>query len=219
MKPTLPTPEVAEIYLENFKQFGSALMECGGEPFRILKNHDEFLRTLALNNISVTAKYDGPEFKKEPTHYVDPKELVTKLKKHEEYAVKHNLYKKPEVSYEQREADAIEEECDRMTEEDYDAIDWTTLEEENSKEKTKPNKNDSFTEVVRLSDYKVFTKNDYNHLFYHIDRETFINETYTVEAIQKFIDQGLFVILKRSSDPMWQKPLSTSNPIPNTTSP
>ena len=79
MKPILPTPEVAEIYLENFKQFGSALMECGGEPFRILKNYDEFLRTLALNNISVTAKYDGPEFKKQEDCTKEDMEEIQKL--------------------------------------------------------------------------------------------------------------------------------------------
>lgn len=191
MKPILPTPEVAEIYLENFKQFGSALMDSGGEPFKILKNYDEFLRTLALNNISVTAKYDGPEFKKEPTYYVDPKELVTKLKKQED-CVKEEY---DAVSYEQHEAEAIEKEC-----RDYEHL-------------------KKVTEVARLSDYKVFTKNDYNQTFYHIDKENFSNEHFTFKEIQRFIDQGLFVILKRSSDPMWQKPLSTSNPVPNTTSP
>ena len=72
---------------------------------------------------------------------------------------------------------------------------------------------------MRLSDYKVFTKNDYNDLFYHHIPEGNILEHYTFEEVKRFIDQGLFVILKRSSDPMWQKPLSTSNPIPNTTSP
>lgn len=80
MKKILQTPEVAEIYLENFKQFGSAIMSSGGEPFIILKEYDDFLRTLAANSISITAKYDGPEFKEEPTYYVDPKTLATKLK-------------------------------------------------------------------------------------------------------------------------------------------
>jgi hypothetical protein len=211
-------PETTEIYLENFKQFGSALMECGGEPFKILKNHDEFLRTLALNNISVTAKYDGPEFKKEPTHYVDPKALVTKLKKQEDYAKEEY----GAVSYEQHEAEAIEEEC-RTAEKDYNEIDWTTCKKENSEDyllvKRRLSKNDVATSVVRLSDYKVFIKNDYNQKFYHIDKESFLNEHYTFNEVQKFVDQGLFVVLNQINDPMWQKPLSTSNPMPNTTSP
>jgi len=41
------------------------LMDAGSNPFVILKRHDNLLRTLADNNISVTAKYDGPEFKKQ----------------------------------------------------------------------------------------------------------------------------------------------------------
>ena len=46
-------------------QLGEALMNAGGNSFMILKKYDEFLRTLAANNIEVTAKYDGPEFKKQ----------------------------------------------------------------------------------------------------------------------------------------------------------
>ena len=65
MKTVLTKQENVELYLENFNQLGSALMQSGGEPFRILKKYDDFLRTLAANNISVTAKYDGPEFKKQ----------------------------------------------------------------------------------------------------------------------------------------------------------
>lgn len=124
-----------------------------------------------------------------------------------------------EVSYEQQEADAIEKECEecKITKDKmifYDEVDQKMTEKELQKlVKEKP------TKVVRLSDYKVFTINDYNQKFYHIDRKSFLNEHYTFSEIQKFIDQGLFVVLKHSSDPMWQKPLSTSNPIPNTTSP
>jgi hypothetical protein len=61
MKPILTKQENVELYLENFNQLGSALMQSGGEPFRILKKYDEFLRTLAANNIEVTAKYNYPE--------------------------------------------------------------------------------------------------------------------------------------------------------------
>jgi hypothetical protein len=61
MKPVLTKQENVELYLENFNQLGSALMQSGGEPFRILKKYDEFLRTLAANNIEVTAKYNSPE--------------------------------------------------------------------------------------------------------------------------------------------------------------
>ena len=61
MKPILTKEENVELYLENFNQLGSALMQSGGEPFRILKKYDEFLRTLAANNIEVTAKYNSPE--------------------------------------------------------------------------------------------------------------------------------------------------------------
>ena len=61
MKPILTKQENVELYLENFNRLGSALMQSGGEPFRILKKYDEFLRTLAANNIEVTAKYNSPE--------------------------------------------------------------------------------------------------------------------------------------------------------------
>jgi hypothetical protein len=63
MKPILTREENVNIYLKNFMQLGEALMNAGGNSFLILKKYDEFLRTLAANNISVTAKYDGPEFK------------------------------------------------------------------------------------------------------------------------------------------------------------
>lgn len=174
MKPILTTPETVEIYLENFNQLGSAIMNSGGEPFRILKKYDDFLRTLAANNISITAKYDGPEFKKQEDH--------TK----EEYNA---------VSYEQHEADAIDEEC-RMTEEDYDEIDWNKWMEENSEEKTKPNKNDSFIRtVMRVSDGNVFTINDNQKFYRHIAEGNKL-EHYTFEEVQKFINQGLFSVLE-----------------------
>ena len=65
MKHILTTPETAELYLENFNQLGEAILQSGGNCFAVLKRHDDLLRTLAANNISVTAKYDGPEFKKQ----------------------------------------------------------------------------------------------------------------------------------------------------------
>ena len=49
------------LYLKNFMQLGEALMNAGGNSFLILKKHDDFLRTLAANNIEVTAKYNYPE--------------------------------------------------------------------------------------------------------------------------------------------------------------
>jgi hypothetical protein len=61
LKPILTKQENVELYLENFNQLGSALMQSGGEPFVILKRYDGFLRTLAANNIEVTAKYNYPE--------------------------------------------------------------------------------------------------------------------------------------------------------------
>lgn len=76
MKPILTKEENVELYLENFNQLGSALMQSGGEPFSILKKYDEFLRTLAANNISVTAKYDGPEFKKQEDMEERDEEMV-----------------------------------------------------------------------------------------------------------------------------------------------
>ena len=80
-------------------------------------------------------------------------------------------------------------------------------------------KNDISTSVVRLSDREVFTKDNTDQRFYYIDKESLTKKYYTFEEVQKFIDHGLFAVLKHSNDPMWQKPLSTSNPIPNTTSP
>ena len=232
-------PQAAEIYIENFKQLGKAILTSRGCPFTLLEQHDCFLTSIAKNKISITAKYDGPEFKEEPTYYVDPKTLITKSKHYEK-------------SYEEKEAEAIEEEC-RTTEKYCDEIDWTTCKKENSVDcipvKRRLSKNDVATSVVRLSDYKVFTKNDYNQKFYRIDKESFLNEHYTFNEVQKFVDQGLFVVLNQVNDPeyhlspknnewlkkkektqeelqklvkhdpMWQKPLSTSNPMPNTTSP
>ena len=43
------------------QQQGEALMNAGGNSFLILKKYDDFLRTLAANNIEVIAKYNSPE--------------------------------------------------------------------------------------------------------------------------------------------------------------
>jgi hypothetical protein len=61
MKPILTKEENVNLYLKNFMQLGEALMNAGGNSFSILKRYDDFLRTLAANNIEVTAKYNSPE--------------------------------------------------------------------------------------------------------------------------------------------------------------
>jgi hypothetical protein len=61
MKPILTKEENVNLYLKNFMQLGEALMNAGGNSFLILKKYDDFLRTLAANNIEVTAKYNYPE--------------------------------------------------------------------------------------------------------------------------------------------------------------
>lgn len=76
MKPLLTKEENVNLYIKNFMQLGEALMNAGGNSFVILKKYDDFLRTLALNNISVTAKYDGPEFKKQEDMEERDEEMV-----------------------------------------------------------------------------------------------------------------------------------------------
>ena len=98
-------PKTTEIYLETFIQLGEALMNSGGNPFYILKKHEDLLYTLAANKVKVTAKYISFS----------------------------NLDKEQEKSYEEKVAEAIDEEC-RMTEEDYDKIDWDQWMKENSEE-------------------------------------------------------------------------------------
>jgi hypothetical protein len=61
MKPILTKEENVNLYLKNFMQLGEALMNAGGNSFMVLKQYDEFLRTLAANNIEVTAKYNPPD--------------------------------------------------------------------------------------------------------------------------------------------------------------
>ena len=61
MKQIITNPEAVAIYMENFNQLGEAILLSGGNSFRILKKYDEFLRTLAANNIEVAAKYNSPK--------------------------------------------------------------------------------------------------------------------------------------------------------------
>jgi len=135
MKPILTKEENVNLYLKNFMQLGEALMNAGGNSFLILKKYDDFLRTLAANNIEVTAKYNYPE------------EAVP-LK-------------------------TTSEDDPRMTEED-----WNFFGE------------------------------------YHLSPE---NNEWLKQNKAKFDEDFAKIGIRR--DPMWQKPLSTSNPIPDTTSP
>jgi hypothetical protein len=128
--------ENVNLYLKNFMQLGEALMNAGGNSFLILKKYDDFLRTLASNNIEVTAKYNYPS------------EAVP-LK-------------------------TTSEDDPRMTEEDWN----------------------SFGE-------------------YHLKQD--VNEWKEWKEKRAKADEELQKLV--TSDPMWQKPLSTSNPIMNTTSP
>jgi hypothetical protein len=140
MKPILTKEENVNLYLKNFMQLGEALMNAGGNSFLILKKYDDFLRTLAANNIEVTAKYNYPE---------EAMPLKT-----------------------------TNEDDPRMTEEDWN----------------------SFGE-------------------YHISSENneWLKQKKWRENKAKFDEDFAKIGIRR--DPMWQKPLSTSNPIPNTTSP
>ena len=80
MKPILTTHETVELYLENFNQLGEAILQSGGNCFAVLKRHDDLLRTLAANKISITAKYDLQKLVKEdpmwqkPLSIADPKQ-------------------------------------------------------------------------------------------------------------------------------------------------
>ena len=76
MKQIITNPEAVAIYMENFNQLGEAILLSGGNSFSILKRHDELLRILAINNIEVTAKYDGPEFKKQEDMEERDEEMV-----------------------------------------------------------------------------------------------------------------------------------------------
>ena len=128
--------ENSDLYLKNFMQLGEALMNAGGNSFLILEKYDDFLRTLAANNIEVTAKYNSPE-EAVPLKTTDGPNF-------------------------------------RLTEEDWN----------------------SFGE-------------------YHLKQD--VNEWKHWKEKRAKADEELQKLVKQ--DPMWQKPLSTSNPIPSTTSP
>ncbi len=140
MKPILTKEENVNLYLKNFMQLGEALMKAGGNSFLILKKYDDFLRTLAANNIEVTAKYNPPE------------ETVP-LK-------------------------TTDNDDPRMTEDDWNSFGEYHLSPENN-------------EWLKQKKWR--------------------------ENKAKFDEDFAKIGIRR--DPMWQKPLSTSNPIPNTTSP
>lgn len=125
-------------------QLGEALMNAGGNSFLILKKYDDFLRTLASNNIEVTAKYNYPD-EAVPLKTTSEDEMIF-----------------------------FDEVDQKMTEEDWN----------------------SFGE-------------------YHLKQD--VNEWKEWKEKRAKADEELQKLVK--SDPMWQKPLSTSNPIPNTTSP
>ena len=132
------------LYLKNFMQLGEALMNAGGNSFLILKKYDDFLRTLAANNIEVTAKYNPPD-ETMPLKTTGENEMIF-----------------------------FDEVDQKMTEEDWN----------------------SFGE-------------------YHFKQD--INEWEEWMEKRAKADEELQKLV--TSDPIWQKPLSTSNPIPNTTSP
>jgi hypothetical protein len=146
MKPILTKKENVNLYLKNFMQLGEALMNAGGNSFLILKKYDDFLRTLAANNIEVTAKYNPPD---------ETMSLKTTG---------------------ENEMIFFDEVDQKMTEEDYNEFGEYILSPKNLELQKKWRENKA-----------------------------------------KFDEDFAKIGIRR--DPMWQKPLSTSNPIPNTTSP
>lgn len=154
MKQTITDPKTTEIYLENFIQLGEALMNSGGNPFHILKKHEDLLYTLAANKIKVTANYI-------PFANLDSdQKLKDFIKKESENFTKSQHYEK---SYEEKEAEAIEEEC-RMTEEDYDKIDWDQWMKENSEEskKEKPKEFEVYPYAIYDKDKPTYFLEIYN---------------------------------------------------------
>lgn len=146
MKPILTKEENVNLYLKNFMQLGEALMKAGGNSFLILKKYDDFLRTLAANNIEVTAKYNFPE-ETVPLKTTGENEMIF-----------------------------FDEVDQKMTEEGYN----------------------------EFGEYILGPKN------LELQKKW-------REKKAKFDEDFAKIGIRR--DPMWQKPLSTSNPIPNTTSP
>ena len=152
MKPILTKEENVNLYLKNFMQLGEALMNAGGNSFLILKKYDDFLRTLAANNIEVTAKYNYPE-EAVPLKTTGENEMIFF----------------DEVDQKMTDGPNF-----RLTEEDWN----------------------SFGE-------------------YHLKPD--VNEWKEWKEKRAKADEELQKLV--TSDPIWQKPLSTINPIPNTTSP
>lgn len=159
MKPILARPESMEIYFENFNQLGEAILKSGGNSFAILKRFDKFLRILAENKISITAKYDLPR-----------------------------------PSYEQQ----------NMTEEYDDTLRYVSY--YRSKDKV------IFTRMIGTNRFRSNHVNEYQI------------EEYTANEIKDCVNRGLMVGCSKTyhgkpylphfdHSPMWQKPLSTSNPI------
>jgi hypothetical protein len=88
LKPTdFKDVKTANLYLDNYKQFGDAIMKANGNPFMVLERHNEFLITLANNNISITAKYNWDDEMpySETKEYVDVinETLDETIKEHE----------------------------------------------------------------------------------------------------------------------------------------
>jgi hypothetical protein len=150
MKPILTKEENVNLYLKNFMQLGEALMNAGGNSFLILKKYDDFLRTLASNNIEVTAKYNYPS-EAVPLKTTGENEMIF-----------------------------FDEVDPRITEED-----WNSFQE--------------------------YLKQDIN------EQKKWLMQKKWREKKAKFDEDFAKIGIRR--DPMWQKPLSTSNPIPDTTSP
>jgi hypothetical protein len=148
IKPILTKQENSDLYLKNFMQLGEALMNAGGNSFLILKKYDDFLRTLAANNIEVTAKYNYPD-EAVPLKTTSEDEMIF-----------------------------FDEVDQKMTEEDWNSFGEYHLSPENN-------------EWLKQKKWR--------------------------EKKAKFDEDFAKIGIRR--DPMWQKPLSTSNPIPNTTSP
>jgi hypothetical protein len=121
-------------------------------------------------------------------------------KEREQFTREEALFQKyDKMSYEQQEADAIEKECEEyeITKDKmifYDEVDQ---------------------EMTNGPDFRM-TEEDWNSFGeYHLKQD--VNEWKEWKEKRAKADEELQKLV--TSDPMWQKPLSTSNPIPNTTSP
>lgn len=50
-----------DIHFYNYQQLGAAIELAGGSPFRVLSEHESFLRLLSNNNIKVHCEYVLPQ--------------------------------------------------------------------------------------------------------------------------------------------------------------